>query len=215
MNDMRKYFLFFVILIVNNGMAEKINFNLSLNKGYFINHSENLQPVTGDDDFEFYNGFTFGLDFSLYYSKYIQVSGGQFISKIDFYQLIMSELSDGDKIKVGYSSEETYPVDIRYFTSIDKMTGYGIGLTITGTNHIFSYDTYNDRTFKDIFNSTGIGVNGNVRLGRPVSQNYYIFTELLLRYVQAIAFEGEGRDFSNYDHNYFQVSLSLGLGSKY
>lgn len=211
---MKNYLLFFAILIINNIYAQ-MNFNLSLNKGYFINHSENLQPVTGNDEFVFYDGLNLGLEYPLNDSKYIQVTGGKFITKIDFYQLKMSELSDGDKIKVGYLSEETYPVDIRYFTSVNKITGYGIGLTITGTNHIFSYDTFNDRIFKDIFNSTGIGVNGNVRLGRPVSQNYFIFTELLLRYMQAVAFEGKGRDFSNYDHNYFQVSLAIGFGSKY
>ncbi len=215
MNDLKKYLPYFVILIVNNGFAEKMNCNLSLNKGYFINHSENLQPVTGDDEFIFYDGLTLGLEYPLNDSKYIQVVGGKFITKIDFYQLLMTEFSDGDKIKVGYVSEETYPIDIRYFTSVNKMTGYGIGLTITGTNHIFSYDRHGGSTFKDIFNSTGIGINGNARLGKQLRRNYYLFTELLLRYVHAIAFEGEGRDFSNYNHNYFQVSLSLGLGSKY
>ncbi len=189
----------------------RVNFNLSMNKGYFLSHSENLKPVTGDDEFEFYDGFSLAIEYPLFGDKYIQLSAGQFTTKIDYYQ---KNLINSEDINVGYVSEETYPIDIRYFTSVDKMTGYGIGLTITGTNHIFKYDTYNNRTFKDIFNSTGLGLNGNARIGFSISQNIYLFTEIMMRYVKAVRFEGKGRDFSNYEHNYFQTSIAIGLGSK-
>lgn len=211
---MKNYFFHFILLVFISNIHAQMNFNISYNKGYFINHSENLKPVTGDDDFEYFDGFSLGLEYPLFGNKYIQVSSKKLLTKINLYQLIAYASDLVENKKVGYIAEETYPIDIRYFTSINKMTGYGFGLTITGTNHILNYDLGDSRSFKDIFNSTGLGLNGNARIGISLSKNYYLFTELVMRYVKAVRFEGKGRDFSNYEHNYFQTSIAIGLGSK-
>jgi len=192
------------------------DYYFNYNLGYFIQHSENSMPITYQDDFQRSTGFSGGIDYPITNGKYLQINFGYSSAKLPYIQDVLN--SNGELLytkKYGELTEEAYPLDIRLFISKTKMTGFGYGLTIIGTNHSLVLDRISGSKFRDIFNSTGLGINGIWRLSYGRYHPTYLISDIILRYVKAIRFNGGHRDFSNYNYNYLQISVSLGIGRKH
>ncbi|MBL6964003.1 MAG: hypothetical protein ISR55_09270 [Bacteroidetes bacterium] len=195
-----KYFLPIVLFICSSIKAQF--FYVSGGYGQFVKHSENDNPITAYQNFEKNVQWSAGAEIPLKQSQFIQVNFGTMATSIPFKK-------DG-----GTVSEKTFPLDIRLFKSVSKMTGYGLGPTVTITNHSLQLFEDTDFGIEDIFNSVGIGINGLARVSFGPFYNTYILMDIGARYIKAIKFIGENRDFSNYSHEYGQVSISFGLGKK-
>jgi len=193
---------FALIILLFWNLIQSQSISISGGQGQFVNHSENNNPVTAYQNFESVSEWSAGIEYPFNQAKFIQLNIGGIASSIPFSE-------DG-----GIVCEKTYPLDIRLFNSKSKMTGYGLGPTFTITNH--SLRLFEDTFYgiEDIFNSIGIGINGLARVSFGPFYNTYILMDIGARYIKAIKFIGENRNFSDYSHEYGQISVSLGLGKK-
>lgn len=193
---------FFIICLFIGSFIKTQSLSISVGQGQFVNHSENDNPVTAYQNFERVSEWSTGIEYPFNQAKFIQFNIGGMASSIPF-----SEYG-------GVVSEKTYPLDIRFFNSKHKMTGYGLGPTFTITNHSLLIFENTDFEINDIFNSVGVGINGLARASFGPFYKIYLLMDIKARYVKAINFNGENRDFSNYSHEYGHVSISLGLGKQ-
>ncbi|MBT4177926.1 MAG: hypothetical protein HOC46_07065 [Candidatus Marinimicrobia bacterium] len=193
---------FALIILLFWNLIQSQSISISGGQGQFVNHSENNNPVTAYQNFESVSEWSAGIEYPFNQAKFIQLNIGGIASSIPFSE-------DG-----GIVCEKTYPLDIRLFNSKSKMTGYGLGPTFTITNHSLLIFENTDFEISDIFNSVGVGINGLARVSFGPFYKIYLLMDIKARYVKAINFNGENRDFSNYFHDYGHVSISLGLGKK-
>ncbi|MBT4661955.1 MAG: hypothetical protein HOA15_05915 [Candidatus Marinimicrobia bacterium] len=203
------YFVFLMSL----GYSQ-MSYSVSYHSGYFMQHSEYDNPITENEEFQFSNGLQGSITYPIARNKYIQLNFGLISSKLPLMDtFIISEVHNTSYQKeIGSLEEIAFPLDVRIFISEKGLTGYGCGITFSGINHSFKRKTPIGSRFEDTFNSTGLGLNGIVRFSYEISESTFLISDITVRYLKAIRFSGEGRDFSNYNHNTFQVTLAVGLG---
>ena len=204
-------YLFYTIVLVAQSLFSQPHYFVGGNWGYFIQHSENKNPITRNIELKNSYGLNLGVEYPLNKNRYFQIEFGRFTSEIG--ENIIGASEDGQPLHIGTWSlrEVTFPLEVRLFWSNKKMTGYGYGLTLTNTNHYYIRES-SYYTFEDIFHSTGVGINWTARFSKKIGEDLYLLSNITMRYINAVKFYGRGRDFSNFKHNYLQICLSLGLG---
>lgn len=202
---MRKILGFLLLLGFSLAFSQKAIY-LVYSPGYFLDHSENAQPITYQDDFKSAQALKGGLILPIKGNLAFELTAG--------YQLAQIRYDSFHTFHNYTLSEESFPIELDLLISSTKMTGYGVGFSFVGTNHKLELDRPLDGTYRDVFNSRSIGLNGFIRYSWNIRSATYLLTDLCGRYIQGIKFNGAGRDFSNYNYNYFELMLSFGVGYK-
>jgi len=200
-----------LILIGSTIVTAQPAYYATYSPGYFLNHSENDQPVTGRDKLQIAQGGVLGVIYPLKGYRHLEASIG--------YE--RTNLNHPHSLPQGYPEpynlwETSFPVTLRLFISSSELTGYGLGLIWAGTNHGMEIENpmVQGDNVRDVFNSQSLGCDGYVRFSWNIQRHVHLMTDLTLRYLQGFQYRGVDRDFSDYQYHYTQLLFSMGLGYK-
>ncbi|MCF7802367.1 MAG: hypothetical protein K9N34_10165 [Candidatus Marinimicrobia bacterium] len=175
---------------------------LSYTPGYYLHHSENDQPITAANNYTDSGGLKAGFILPLKGFYHLELSTGYQVASIN-------DPVPGYPCKL---SEVSVPVELKLLITSVNMTGYGLGAVFVGTNHIFETQKPLGGTYRDVFNSRGLGVNGFIRYSWQIGSQTFLLTDFTGQYIRGITYQGSDLNFSNYDYNYFELKCAFGIG---
>ncbi|NUN70939.1 MAG: hypothetical protein HUU02_14660 [Bacteroidetes bacterium] len=185
--------------------------------GYFLYHSDNLLPITEDEDISFHYGGSVGVEMPLSEDFMVRMEAAFFrtgTTTLFDNILIASPPSFTITTRSATLVQRTFPVDISLSPRTAAGLSYAAGISFAYTNRRteFPFQSGMD-PFIDAFNSFGIGVNGSIRSMFAVDDDgrFLLFGALKLRYIHTVLYEGNGRDLSGYTLEYFHGHCSVGL----
>lgn len=205
---MNRFITILLITVSSNIVHSQTRFIIQPNIGYFLYHSDNSLPITEEADLGLNYGMGVGYQFALaekllgivrlsycYGSQTIYVA-----HYIDFH----------GNITGGFSNklvQQTFPIDMSLLYRYNETIYIGGGPSIAGLNHAIIFEK------EDKFNSFGIGANlilqKYISLAQGGSLNLVL--DGTLRYIKSIKHYANGRDLSNYDLDFLQLQVSVGL----
>jgi hypothetical protein len=198
-----------LILISSNYVFSQTGFIIQPDIGYFAFHSDNSLPITEKADLGLNYGMGIGYQFGLtetllgmvrlfycYGSRTIYVE-----EYADEYGNITGEFSN--KL-----IQQSFPIDMSILYRYNETIYIGGGPSIAGSNHAIIFQK------EDKFNSLGIGANIIIQkyISLNTSGSINLILDGTLRYIKSIKHFPNGRDLSDYDLDFLQLQISIGLG---
>jgi hypothetical protein len=205
---MIRSFTILLILISCNIVFSQTGLILQPNIGYFVFHSDNSLPITEEADLGLNYGMGIGYHFGiseklLGMARLFYCYGSQtiYVTKYaDYYGNITKEVPN--KL-----IQKSFPIDISLLYQYNETIYVGGGTSIAGSNHAIIFQK------QDKFNSLGIGANLIIQkyISLNSSGSLNLLLDSTLRYIKSIKHYANGRDLSNYDLDFLQLQVSIGL----
>jgi len=201
-----------IFIGINNSMLfGQDQLRLGPNVGLFILNSDNFKSVTNSNNFIFYYGFDASYTKENWFNKTIQLDYSFLYSKIIAPK---NEVRDQIGIITGDAN-----VDLeQQFNTIDIFTmkrwksnfhfGYGPSFSIVSRSVLFDYLDFRDRLMSLNVGLSGIGFYE--QLIDSKSPNHKAYIGFKLRYLYGLLYDKRGRDLSDYDQHFLQLSLIVG-----
>ncbi|MHB1688764.1 MAG: hypothetical protein ACYCVH_15530 [Ignavibacteriaceae bacterium] len=186
------------------------------NIGYFITNTDNTLPVTDSKNIKYGWGSTIGYEHQLTKNYSILIEPGYYSAKVnDASKFILYGPQSG---VFNYSvdlSQNSLPIDISLLRKLNEFIEIGIGLSLEGINHNLTINLpINRGSFEDRINIFAMGGNIVFQLYYPIPSLKRIFFigDLKLRYLKSIWESENGRNLENYNYNYLQSIINIGVG---
>ncbi len=180
--------------------------------GYFLYHSDNSLPITNKADLDLNYGMSMGVQFGLneksvclirfsycYANKTLEVWKQR---RVDEFGNILEEWQYSNKLV-----QQSFPIDISLLYRFNETIYIGGGPSVAGSNHAIIFQK------EDKFNSFGIGANLIIQkyISLTQSGSLNLVLDGTLRYIKSIKHFNDERDLSNYNLDFLQLQVSIGI----
>lgn len=199
------------LLIISSNTFSQTSIYLSGNGGYYLYHYDNTLPLTENTNLKFSKGLTFGLMDNFGDSFH-------FILEVGYSHSKATEVSKNNLYGSDYTSidliQNSFPIDISFTKNLSPSLTFGIGLSLEAINHNISTHFINENVYlEDKINLFSMGLNSSINYFLPLDteNNLKLFTGLKFRYLYSIIRTAEKRDLSDFNHNFLQSTISVGL----
>jgi hypothetical protein len=206
-------FTIFIIALSNLSYAQNSVY-VTGTVGDFLYHYDNSLPITQDKKLSFGFGTNIGLIHNLNTEYKLILETGYYFSKANNVSTV-TYYTQFDALKFDFDlTQYSFPFDLTISRNIFDCLDAGIGLSFEGINHtITTNQPLNREPLEDKINMFALGANVLIQFRLPIADDgrISILSNLKLRYLYSVWKIGGKRKLNDYNFNFLQSNVAIGI----